>query len=653
MRRLQLYIVITSMITVTLTTPSAAQQTLPTPTIAPTKSPCQKDVSDNLKRLQIEYPKELNERRTEGSVRVEVMFGSNGSIAGTKPLSGLPEFSKAVTDAVKSWQPSSDGGSATATKLELDVDFKMNPENQKPVPFPTVERREDVMIELDRTGCLGTCPVYSLRLYGDGRVEYDGNSNVFLTGKHAGRITSAEFEAVVDVFREADFFSLENQYTVHGTTIRVTAGACYVERSSESVLMDAPSALTSIKIGSASKQVDDEQDAPESLRALEKAIDRYSVQWSRGNSRSVPELLAERHGVNRTNSEGWSPLLSATVHADDSLVEDLIHAGADVNFRGPDGITPLMIAARRRNLGMVLALSHAGANIRATDRNGNDALVYAATGGNEKIVKIFIDAGADVNAKNKDEDTPLIAASRWGNPAVVKLLLDKNARPNDRDKDGNTALIEGAGGNKFHHSRTSHLGSLPYFASDQPDRPAVARILIAAGAKISASSEYGDTVFSEATEDVLRELLKDGAGVNAPDEDGDVPLAKVRTPGEAEFLIESGAEVDRVDSNGRTPLMSAAGQSILNTVGVLVGAGAQIDHQDKDGQTALMEAVAWAHSDNVKNLLRLHANVNLKNKKGETALKIAERNLRDRKRRVYKSEYTDIIKLLVDAGGVV
>jgi len=49
---------------------------------------------------------------------------------------------------------------------------------------------------------------YNLRIVGDGTVEFEGRSWVLLPGKHHGAISGAEFQKLVDAFRDADFFSL-------------------------------------------------------------------------------------------------------------------------------------------------------------------------------------------------------------------------------------------------------------------------------------------------------------------------------------------------------------------------------------------------------------------------------------------------------------
>ena len=43
-----------------------------------------------------------------------------------------------------------------------------------------------VTIQLERTGCYGTCPGYSVTIHGDGRVEYNGKSHVKEIGTQEG-----------------------------------------------------------------------------------------------------------------------------------------------------------------------------------------------------------------------------------------------------------------------------------------------------------------------------------------------------------------------------------------------------------------------------------------------------------------------------------
>ena len=48
-----------------------------------------------------------------------------------------------------------------------------------------------VVITLERTVCYGTCPAYTLRITGDGSVEYEGMRYVRVIGKATARISPA------------------------------------------------------------------------------------------------------------------------------------------------------------------------------------------------------------------------------------------------------------------------------------------------------------------------------------------------------------------------------------------------------------------------------------------------------------------------------
>src|SRR4249920_3614788 len=70
-----------------------------------------------------------------------------------------------------------------------------------------------VTIQLERIACYGTCPAYSLTIHGDGRVEYNGKSNVKDKGTQEGRVETAAVKALLSEFAKARFFSLAEDYS--------------------------------------------------------------------------------------------------------------------------------------------------------------------------------------------------------------------------------------------------------------------------------------------------------------------------------------------------------------------------------------------------------------------------------------------------------
>ena len=66
-------------------------------------------------------------------------------------------------------------------------------------------------------------------------------------------------------------------------------------------------------------------------------------------------------------------------------------------------------------------------------------------------------------------------------------------------------------------------------------------------------------------------------------------------PEVTEFLLESGAKVNAVDTDGCTPLFYAITNERLECTKVLLAAGATVNHRRGGGRTLLDRALARAH----------------------------------------------------------
>ena len=128
--------------------------------------------------------------------------------------------------------------------------------------FP--DNLKSAIIKMERTACYGTCPVYSLAIYGNGTVIYNGDRFVNVTGKQVSQISQEKFKQLVREFYSIGYFSLSDEYT--------------------SSVTDLPSTKTSIQISGIKKSVYDYSNAPQKLRNLEKEIDEFSnsSQWVKG-----------------------------------------------------------------------------------------------------------------------------------------------------------------------------------------------------------------------------------------------------------------------------------------------------------------------------------------------------------------------------------
>ena len=124
---------------------------------------------------------------------------------------------------------------------------------------------DDVVITLERTACFGFCPVYTLTIYGDGTVIYDGEEFVTVKDRVEATITKEKIKQLVLEFEAIDYYSLDDNY---------------IERT----ITDAQTVVTSITIDGKTKAIEHyhgDFNAPENLTALENKIDEIvnSNQW--------------------------------------------------------------------------------------------------------------------------------------------------------------------------------------------------------------------------------------------------------------------------------------------------------------------------------------------------------------------------------------
>jgi hypothetical protein len=266
------------------------------------------------------------------------------------------------------------------------------------IPAVTAQAPQDVLIQLERKGCGGGCPVYSVTIDGEGVVTYDGGEFARVAGRQTDRIPVSAVTAILDTAERVGFFGLRNQYRVienpDGTETHVT---------------DLETAVVTITANGRSKQVEDYLLAPEGLKQLEREIDSAA--------RTKRWTFIDELELARLRRDGWSP--------------------------GVDELGELLrIALGYDDLPIVKALLDLGANPNHTYYGtGTSALMIVHSAA---AARLLLDAGANPLAQNQYNGTPLAAAAHL-DPAVADMLLRAGARPDVADVgDGRTPLWEAA-----------------------------------------------------------------------------------------------------------------------------------------------------------------------------------------------------------------
>lgn len=122
-------------------------------------------------------------------------------------------------------------------------------------------------ITLQRGACFGTCPIYTVTLYGNGVVEFNGERFVQAIGRHTDTLAAQDIQRLVHAFHTSGFFAMENSYR-------------------NDRISDLPLTVVSFADGTTTKRIEDYYGAPDALRALEQHIDSVlqTHRWVKGTT---------------------------------------------------------------------------------------------------------------------------------------------------------------------------------------------------------------------------------------------------------------------------------------------------------------------------------------------------------------------------------
>ena len=213
--------------------------------------------------------------------------------------------------------------------------------------------------------------------------------------------------------------------------------------------------------------------------------------------------------------------------------------------------------------------------------NGDD-FVRSAAEGDQKALGLFFAAGFDVNTPNTAGYTGLMVAAERGRPDIVKLLLDHKADPNIAGRDGSTALM----------------------LASENNQPEIVKLLIGHGADPNRQDNNGWAAVLKAAYQGNAKCIEILASHSKLELDRALLVATLMERKDAvKVLLDNGAEVDFRASDGRTPLILAAGKGNKDIVELLLQAGADASLTDQSGQTAQAVAAAKGFND-ISELLR-------------------------------------------------
>jgi ankyrin repeat protein len=249
-----------------------------------------------------------------------------------------------------------------------------------------------------------------------------------------------------------------------------------------------------------------------------------------GDRLNFNRLMTRGIDVSKPGKFSWLPLYQAIESNSVYCVRRLLKAGAKVNMADSEQVSPLELAVRQWKRPMVKILLDAGADPNWGGARGSHPLITVCAVGDVELTKCFLDKGADPNVATFAGGTPLIAAANARALPIVRLLSERGANIEWQDSSGWSALF--------------HAIQVPLSARLITRRyPSGPKALIA-------------------------------VPTNQNKEDWEARLRII------EFLLERGADPNRRDKKGRTPLTYDVSAESSNT---LFRAGARMDLRDKRG----------------------------------------------------------------------
>ena len=404
-------------------------------------------------------------------------------------------------------------GKAIPAIVSERINERESPQRHVPLPQGPLDQ---VQIALERTGCYGTCPAYSVTVRGNGRATYIGHAFVDVTGKHEYEVPRDDVAHLVDLLRQFDIWSLRTTYRADVT--------------------DNPAQRLTISVGGQTRTLVDYlgelAGMPSTIKDFENAVDKAgrTPEWTHLSMFSVERLAAGHFDF---RSRASADLLVRAVENsdmhDEAAIVQLIRLGAPIEGGQSDNLwqgvehstleaaleNQLEIAANEliskgalRTAGR-LDPNKVNAAFRAAIRGGKLALVQKIweQDTNRRPALDFDDVSDNEPVRKQKSDVILLLRHRtyerggWEGFEIAKWLIGKGSDLKAIAADGTTLLHIAAEAGDAEFVRYLLAQGMDPSTPGEYDLPAlggthdenVALILLEAGTDLARLSDGGST----------------------------------------------------------------------------------------------------------------------------------------------------------------
>lgn len=261
----------------------------------------------------------------------------------------------------------------------------------------------------------------------------------------------------------------------------------------------------------------------------EKQVPLSQMTRSQWQKATTAEIYAKLETVD--NLSNVLPKACAYVREPD-IISKMIAKGANVNAKDEEGRTALMYAMQKDSYDIIDILLKAGANPNARDKTGRNVLFFIDSHTPYYLINNLIKAGASVNARDENFYTPLTNYLIAGhNIQILDLLIKSGADVHDTStgfsvlywpiKFGQFEIVKYLIANKVSvNGKPMSMTASPLRVAIESKNIEMIDLLLTHGADINKPESLGRTPLSSAIEagvdiNIVEHLLKKGANVNA------------------------------------------------------------------------------------------------------------------------------------------
>jgi serine/threonine-protein phosphatase 6 regulatory ankyrin repeat subunit B len=333
-------------------------------------------------------------------------------------------------------------------------------------------------------------------------------------------------------------------------------------------------------------------------------------------------LLEKNANLHAVDKQGFTALHIAAQECDLAATKILVEKGANVNALSSTRLTPLLCIANSQGIDVLKYLQDKGADIDAMD-NDMDRIAHKVARKGDSALLLWegaYDLGCNITVSGKQGNTPAHLAAESGSVSILKHLVEKNIDVRTcKNIAGYTPLMMAASagktdsvrfllGNGCTHDIVDANGKTLVELAIGWGNPSVMQALQDYGAKFDTLDSNSDAphpvwhAIWEGQYAGVKQVLDNGLDPNYTHRGISLLQCAIEAGNTdvVRLLIDAGADVEKADPHGWSPLHSAAFSGDKDALLLALQGARDPSTKDEYGWTPLDLAAFYRHEDIVK-----------------------------------------------------